>query len=147
MPNKLYIVNGQIVNDLILHSQYFSEFLYVVDDETATLKPDGSLFLHFVQGNGYVEACLVEDVGKLRHLDLHVFPAFGNDGVGKNEPDNFVLNCVVGKMAQKPFRLLVFVADNVHEVDFDYVVCHEMTEQHALVDGKCAACSVEGVGA
>ena len=147
MPNKLYIVNGQIVNDLILHSQYFSEFLYIVDDETAPLKPDGSLLLHLVQGNGHVEACLVEDVGKLCHLDLHVFPAFGRDGVGENEPDNLVLNCVVRKVAKQPFGLLVFVADDVHEVDFDNVACHEMTEQYTLVDGKCATSSVEGVGA
>ena len=107
----------------------------ILDGETASLHRNYPLFFHLSEDDGHVESCLMDVVGEVSHLDLYLFLSFGNDGVGEDELDDFMSHRVIWIVAEEPLRLLVFVASDVHEVDLDDVVRHELVEQHALVDG------------
>lgn len=76
----------------------------------------------------------MDDVGEVCHFDLYILPAFGDDGVGEDELDDFMSYRIVWVVAQQSKRLLVFVTDDVHEVDLDDVARHELVEHHVLVN-------------
>lgn len=88
----------------------------------------------------------MDDVGEVGHLDLYVLLSSGGDGVGEDELDDFVANGVVGIVAEELLRLLVFVADDVHEVDLGNGVCQQLVEHHLLVNRQGGAFCGEGVG-
>ena len=69
----------------------------------------------------------MNDVGECCHFDLYLFCPFPADGVGEDEFEDFLLHRIVGKQAQESLGLLVLVTGNVHHVDFDDVVCHQVT--------------------
>ena len=50
-----------------------------------------------------------------------------NQKIPMDEFEDFLLHRIVGKQAQESLGLLVLVTGNVHHVDFDDVVCHQVT--------------------